>query len=71
MRIKLLKKHNGTAKGSILDVPIARADYLVRVGVAEKFIEPKKEEGPKSEPRKSKLAPKKKSNKSNKSKSDK
>ena len=47
MRIKLLKKHNGTAKGSILDVPIARADYLVRMGIAEKFIEPKEEEEPK------------------------
>ena len=48
MRIKLLKKHNGTAKGSILDVPIARADYLVKMGIAEKFIESKKEAEPKA-----------------------
>ena len=48
MRIKLLKKHNGTAKGSILDVPIARADYLVKMGIAVKFIKPKAPKEPKA-----------------------
>lgn len=35
VKVKLLKDHNGQKKGTTGNVAKGRADYLVRVGVAE------------------------------------
>lgn len=41
VRVKILNNHVLGKKGSIIDVPIPKASYLIRCKVAEKHIEPK------------------------------
>lgn len=41
MKIKIVKDHSAYAKGEA-DVTTERANYLIRVGVAEKITEPTK-----------------------------
>ena len=40
MKVKFLKRHLDNEKGSVIDVPEARANYLIRVGAVEK-VKPK------------------------------
>ena len=47
VKVKLLKDHNGQKKGTIGNVAKARAEYLVRVGVAEYVDEKPTEAKPK------------------------
>lgn len=35
VKVKLLKDHNGSKKGAVGEIAKGRADYLVRMGVAE------------------------------------
>ena len=56
MKVTLLKEHNGMSKGSVIDVPEAQANYLIRVGAVEEVKE--KEAKPKPAP-KEKAEPKK------------
>lgn len=59
VKVKLLKDHNGQKKGTIGNVAKARAEYLVRVGVAEYVDEKPAEEKPKkTKPAKPKLVKK-------------
>lgn len=48
VKVKLLKDHNGQKKGTIGNVAKARAEYLVRVGVAEYVDEKPAEAKPKA-----------------------
>ena len=34
-KVKLLKNHNGNLKGTEVDVPDARVNYIVRCGIGE------------------------------------
>jgi len=43
MKVKLIKEHNGKAVGTELDCTNDRANYLIRVGVAELVKEQKEE----------------------------
>ena len=39
LQIKFLHNHVLGKKGDVLDVPIPKADYLIRCGVAKEYVE--------------------------------
>lgn len=39
VRVKLLNNHVLGKKGDVLNVPIPKANYLIRCGVAKKYVE--------------------------------
>ena len=48
MRVKFLKRHLGNEIGSVIDVPEARANYLIRAGVVEEVKEKEAKPKPKA-----------------------
>lgn len=58
VKVKLIKDHNGRKKGTTGNVAKARADYLVRMGVAEYVVNKPTEVKPKVEEVKTEAKPK-------------
>lgn len=44
VKVKLLNNHVLGKKGSVLNVPIPKANYLIRCGVAKEYVEKSKTE---------------------------
>lgn len=49
VKVKLLKDHNGSKKGTVGEIAKGRADYLVRIGVAGYVVNKPAEVKPKVE----------------------